>query len=292
MKNAIVASLTTLVFVMLPAESAVAAETDEGDDAKRSSADADSGQGSRETSKSESSSGKADATASAKVKSAKRAPTTAGMPSVLGFGPGFFMEDTVIVEGGATNGQREPTERDERVSDGVFNLQLWALFPVLVDRVRLGGGVAWYNKYSLVYPDDDDDNNDDDRYEVGHTFQLYTQAEYAIPRVVSKLDVLFGFRGGGIIVFSGRDVQNRLDELEGVGYDVTQLPRFGVFIGPHIGGLWPLNERLSARFDIGVQFGKTWLYDAEAEAGGSLIERSSHLDTTRTMLNIGLEFDI
>lgn len=289
-KNVAVAISCMLTFVMLPTESAVAAETKPKTDAKRGSADGDGKPGARREA-SAASSGTSPTRAKASAETTAPSPSDR-LPSVLGFGPGFFFEDTTIVSGGATNGQDEPTRRDERVSDGIFNLQFWALFPVLVDRVRLGGGIAWYNKYSLVYPEDDNGNNNDDRYEVGHTFQLYAQGEYAIPRVVAKLDVLFGFRGGGVVAFPGRDVQTELDQLEEFGYDVMPLPRLGVFVGPHIGGLWPLNEKLTARFDIGIQFVKTWLYVAEAEEEGSLLSRSRHLDTTRTMLTLGLEFDI
>jgi hypothetical protein len=90
----------------------------------------------------------------------------------------------------------------------------------------------------------------------------------------------------------GNTLQDKLDELEGSNFDVWQTPRLGAMISPHAGVLWPLNDRLSVRADLGVQFSKIWLYGTEAEAGQSLIELNSHLLTTRTQLLLGLEFSL
>ena len=66
----------------------------------------------------------------------------------------------------------------------------------------------------------------------------------------------------------------------------------GAFIAPHVGVVWPLNDRLSLRSDIGVQFSKIWLYNADAEDGNTLSEVDSHLNTTRYLLLVGLEFGL
>lgn len=228
----------------------------------------------------------------AKTKTKKGAEPTAGPRAapapVLGFGPGFFSEDTEVVSNRRVNGQKEPAERDELVSDGFFNLAAWLWLPIFHDRVRWGAGLSWYNSYTLV--PDEDDFDDNERFDVGQVFQLFAQAEYVLPDVAGKLDVLFGFRAGGLVLFSGRDVEDRLEELENLGYDVTQLPRFGAFLGPHVGVLWPLNDRLSVRLDGGVQFSKIVLYDTSAEVQGSKIELGSHLNTTRIHFQLGLEF--
>jgi hypothetical protein len=212
------------------------------------------------------------------------------VPSVIGFGPGFFFEETEIVSESFTNGDRDgDADREDRVSDGIFELQAWVLFPVLLERLRFGGGIAWFNAYSLAFPEED---NNDDLYEVGHTFQLFMQGEYVLPNVASKLDVMFGLRTGGILAFAGEDVQDSLDSLEGRGFDVFPGPRLGAFISPFAGVIWPLNDRLALRSDIGVQFSKIWLYNAEAEAGNTLSEVNAHLNTTRYLLLLGLEFGL
>jgi hypothetical protein len=220
-------------------------------------------------------------------------PTRRLTPSVIGLGPGFFFEDTDRNEDRFVNGQRDGSgeEREQRVSDGIFNLQAWVLFPVLLDRLRFGPGLAFYNSYTLI-PPDDDDIDDNDRWVVGHTFHLFGQLEYVLPDVVASMNVLLGLRGGGIIVFAGRNLQQRLDALEGAEFDVWQTPRLGAFIGPHVGVMTPLNDKLAARLDFGIQFSKISLFDVEAEALGTLVETNSHLLTTRTMAVLGLEFGL
>jgi hypothetical protein len=209
---------------------------------------------------------------------------------VVGVGPGFFSEETERVQDRHVNGQRQgEVDREERVSDGFVALQAWVLFPWLFERMRAGGGLAWYNAYALAFEDED---RDDDLYHVGHTFQLFGQAEYVLVDIASKLDVFFGLRAGGLLVFAGSEVQDELDFYEQQGFDVWQTPRLGAMVAPHVGATWPLNARLSLRGDLGAQFQRIWLYDAEAEAGGSLIEVESHLATTRYLFLVGLEFGL
>lgn len=217
-------------------------------------------------------------------------PLNSPLASVIGVGPAFFSEDTDLVDERRVNGQRSgQAEREARISDGILALQAWYLTPWWLKRLRVGPGLAWYNAYTLM-PDDEDNN--DERYHVGQTFMLFAQGEFVLIDVASKMDVLLGLRTGGIVVFPGSDLQNELDVHESEGFDVWQTPRLGAMISPHIGFTWPLNNRLSARADIGMQFAKIWLYNAEAEAAGSLIELKKEILTTRTQVLLGLEFGL
>lgn len=270
------------------------ASADEAGSSEETDETADDAEESQEKKEPAKSSGSASVGASgssiADSSGARPRPTSPLMPSVIGFGPGFFFEETDIVQDRFVNGGRDgEVQRDERVSDGIFELQAWVLFPVLLERLRFGGGIAWFNAYTLEFPDDEDN---DDKYEVGHTFQLFMQAEYVLADVASKLDVMFGLRAGGIVTFPGDDVQDRLDELEQRQFDVIQSPRLGAFIGPHVGVIWPLNDRLALRCDASIQFSKIGLYDAEAEASGTLVEVNGHINTTRTLVLLGLEFGL
>ncbi len=225
----------------------------------------------------------------------KAAPTGAAAPAVVGFGPGFYFEETTDIDSSTINGSEQAAQRQDVVSDSFFSLQVWSLFPMFSERVRVGGGLAWFNKYT-VYPEEVEEPEDDDYIEYGHMFQVFFQGEYIIPRAVSKLDVLFALRAGGILVFPGggtsQDLGPTIDDLDRVGYNVWPGPKGGGFVAPGLGGLWPLTDDIDARFEGSVQFGKTWLINAEAEGGGSLLEREKVLNTTRYVLLIGLELGL
>lgn len=180
-----------------------------------------------------------------------------------------------------------PTQ--ERVSEGLFNFQLWALFPFLTERLHLGAGVAWYNAYSLEDPDEDDDDAEAERY--GHMFQLFAKSEYTIPEVVARLNVLVGLRFGAIALFPSGDFSEELDAIDAQdGFDIWNVPRVGAFVGPHLGASWPLNERIVLRSDVGVQFTRLWLFNVEAEDQGVTTSRQAWLGTTRLQWLLGLEF--
>jgi hypothetical protein len=222
------------------------------------------------------------------TKDAPSKPFTSPLPSVLGVGPALFFDDTDRIVERRVNGQRDgQPDRDALVSDGFLALQAWYLFPWWLQRLRVGPGLAWYNAYTLVAPEEEDD---DDRYHVGQTFQLFGQAEYVLTDIASVMDLMLGLRAGGIVVVPGQEVQDELDRMESLGFNVWPTPRWGAMISPHVGITWPLNKRLSLRSDIGVQFAKVWLWDVEAEESNILIESNSHLLTTRTQVLLGLEF--
>lgn len=178
-----------------------------------------------------------------------------------------------------------PTQ--ERVSDGLFNVQLWALFPFLTERLHLGGGVAWYNAYSLEDPDEEEP--EPERY--GHMFQLFAKSEYTIPEVVAKLNVLVGLRLGAVLLFPSGDFAEELDVIDAQdGFNIWSVPRVGAFVGPHLGASWPLNDRIVLRSDVGVQFTRVWLFDVQAEDRGVRTSRQAWLGTTRLQWLLGLEF--
>ncbi len=218
-------------------------------------------------------------------------PTEPLTPSVVGFGPSIFFEDSTRFENRTQNGNETEELREDHVSDGVYNLQAWVLFPVLNERVRFGGGLAWYNKYTLAYPEEEN-NNRDETYVIGHTFDLFAQLEYVIPDIVSDLGVLLALKGGAVIAFASGELREDLDRHDRSGFNVWPLPRFGGFVGPHLGLLWPLNDKLTARFGAGAEFSKLVLWSVKAEDGGTLTELDAHLNTTRYLFSLGLEIGL
>lgn len=211
--------------------------------------------------------------------------------SVLGIGPAFYWEDTDRVQDRFVNGQRDQqSDREASVSNGILALEAWYLTPWWLKQLRVGPGLGWYNDYTLKPKGDN--NNNGDNYHVGQMFELYAQAEYVLIDMLSKMDVLLGLRAGAIVVFPGNDVQDEINRYKAEEYDVWDSPRPGAFIGPHFGVEWPLNDKLSVRSDLGIQFAKIWMFNAQAEAGGSLIEVKNSLITSRTQLLLGLQFGL
>lgn len=206
--------------------------------------------------------------------------------NIIGFGPAFYWDDAertdnIEPDTGGNEGSRD------YVADGTLNLQLWYLRHS--GKFLWGGGIAFYNSYSLR-PDDREDNQDDEPVQYGNMFQLYAEGDLVAP-VGGKLDLLLGARAGLITLFQNRDLQRELDDLSFRGVSVwPDAPRLGVFLGPHVGLLWPLSERIALRSDFGVQFSVLRLYNGSGDAGGSgEIEYSASLSTTRIQWLFGLQ---
>lgn len=215
--------------------------------------------------------------------------THAQLRPVIGVGPAFFWEDTdrrtENDQGGVFFNREEEEQLD---SDGFVSLQAWGLFPMFFRGAYLGGGIGWYNKYAIKPADQDED--DEDSYEIGQMFSLAVQAEYLVPEVISKLNVMVGLRGGGLVAFPGGELLSELEGMDKSGYSVTpDLPRIGGFIAPHVGVSWPLSPKLRIRTDVGAQFSSLALWDGSAEAAGITSKRSSGLKTLRYIWTIGPE---
>jgi hypothetical protein len=214
-----------------------------------------------------------------------------GDATVIGIAPALFFETTNRRDQRRVGGV-EPEHRDpqEHSSMGHFNLQAWFLTQALFHHFRIGGGLAWYNNYKLREALQDGEKDSADKHHAyGHMFQLWFQPEYVIPEVVSKLNVIIGLRGGANVLFASGEFGDQLDALERQGFNVWGMPRLGIFGGPQLGVSWPLAERVLVRGDVGLQFGKIWLYDVKAEAEGIVAERSAQLTTTRTSIGLGVE---
>jgi hypothetical protein len=209
----------------------------------------------------------------------------------IGLGAGFFMEDSEQRDEQLRGGQEtRNTEPQEWESASVYNLQAWYLRAILTPGLRWGGGITWYNSYSLEDPEAE--NDDEEPFVVGQLFQVGLQGEYEITRVVSDLGVVLGLRGGGSMLFPSKDLRARLEALDRLGFDTWGGPSPGVYLAPLAGIRWPLTERVSLRADLSVQFSKLWLYSADGEAAGITSEENSELATTRTQLLIGLDFGL
>lgn len=207
---------------------------------------------------------------------------------VVGLGPALFAEDTNQRQKTVRFGETERSD-DTLDSRGVYNLNAWGLTKLgLLSHLWGGGGLAWYNKYTLQPSEGDED----ERYEAGHLFQIYGQLDYQVPRLVGDFSLLMGARGGPLLLLSSGQLQEQLDELSDRGYGVWSTPRFGVFVAPHVGGSWPLTPRIALRGDLGVQFQRVWLFNARAEAAGITTQQQSLLSTTRTQLLLGLEVSL
>lgn len=210
--------------------------------------------------------------------------------SQIGLGVGFYTESSERRDEAFIGGQ-EPREIEpvEFENDSVFNIQAWYLRPIWVEGLRWGGGLAWYNQYSVKEPEAEED---EEPYVFGQLFQLGLQGEYEIARVVSDLGVVFGLRAGGSFLFPSDNLRDEIENLEQRGFEVWTSPQFGAYITPLAGVRWPLSKRVSLRADLSVQFSKLWLYGAEGEAAGITSESHAALGTTRTQLLLGLDFGL
>jgi hypothetical protein len=232
------------------------------------------------------------------AKPAPRAKVSSA-PMVIGVGPALFAETTKRTDehwrgGELQNPEEEPSEWE---NVGAFNLQAWFLAPVLLPNLRLGGGLAWYNSYTLREPRKKwwrpVTEQEKENYELyGHTFQLWLQPEYSLHEVIAKLSILIGLRGGAVALFAseGGTLDGEIQAIKRQGFNVSPLPTLGLFVGPHLGATWPLAERVIVRADVGVTFSRLWLYDAKATDGGFTNEEKAAMSTTRTQVLLGLEF--
>jgi hypothetical protein len=180
-------------------------------------------------------------------------------------------------------------------TDSSLALNLWYLrspTPAGSVRFMFGGGVGFYNDFS-VYEVPEEDNNEEPEIETyGNLFQFYLQGDLAIPLTgTGKFELLLGGRMGPMLLFQARDLQKQLDELSKQGVSVwPDAPRVGAFIGPHVGVLWSFAERVGLRFDTGVQFNYLPLYSGESEfLDGATIERSATYTSTRYHGLLGLQ---
>lgn len=210
--------------------------------------------------------------------------------SHFGLGAGFFFEDSEqrdeLFVGGQQPRNQQPRDWE---SASVYNIQAWYLRTIFTPGLRWGGGITWYNSYSLEAPDADDNAAP---VVLGQLFQLGLQAEYEISRIVSDLGLVVGLRGGGSLLFPSKDLREQIETLERRGFDVWGSPSPGVYIAPLAGVRWPLTQRISLRGDLSAQFCKLWLYSADGEAAGITSEANSELSTTRYQLLIGLDFGL
>ncbi len=213
----------------------------------------------------------------------------------IGLGLGLFTESSERRDEAFTGGlpqNQNDDEPPELESDSIFNIQAWFLQPILTKGLRWGAGIAWFNKYGVVEAEPENEDEEQEPFVFGHMFQLGLQGEYEIARVASKLNLVLGLRGGGSLLFPSDNLRDRIEELDGQGFDVWESPQLGAYVAPLAGVRWPLSERVAVRADLSVQFSKLWLYDAEGEAGGITSQRSATLGTTRTQLLIGLDFGL
>lgn len=216
--------------------------------------------------------------------------------SQIGLGVGFFTESSERRDerfvGGQEFGNNNNDDPVELESDSIFNIQAWYLRPLWVKGLRWGADVAWFNKYAVVEAEPENEDEEQVPFVFGHMFQLGLQGEYELERVVSKLNVLFGLRAGGSLLFPSDNLREQIEALDRQGFDVWESPQFGAYIAPLAGVRWPLSERVAVRADLSVQFSKLWLYGAEGEAGGITSETRAALSTTRTQLLLGLDFGL
>ncbi len=212
---------------------------------------------------------------------------------VLGIGAGINLDDSDVTNeldqgGGAISPDQDEPEGQE--STGSINLQAWALYPAFFDRLLVGGSLGWYNKYGYIDPEEEDE---DRGYEIGHMFSLAAQAEFLVPQVLSKLNVVVGLRAGLLLAFASGDLEEDLEEYDNIGFSVEpDLPRTGWFVGPHLGLNWPFTDRLRLRVDGGVQFASLNLWSGIVEDSGVTSRRAADLQTTRILFVIGPEFTI
>jgi hypothetical protein len=213
------------------------------------------------------------------------APSARAEGNIIGFGPGFFWDNS------ERRNEAEPDtggfeSAQELESEGYVNLQLWYLREAAAGRLLWGGGVAWYDNYSVV-PVGEDQDNEPEQY--GNMFQVYAEGDWLVP-LAGKFDLMLGARLGVLTLFQSRDLEREVDEQAFLGFSVyPKLPRMGLFIGPHVGALWSFTERVGLRADFGVQFASLQLYSGSAEYEGRSFERSATLSTTRKQVLLGLQ---
>jgi hypothetical protein len=215
----------------------------------------------------------------------------------IGFGVGLYTDSAE-----RTN-ESEPTFGNDQETDGSLdmetdsslNLQLWYLrapTPAGSFRILWGGGIAFYNDFSIVEVPEDDDGEEPEPVTLGNLFQVYAEGNMAIPLTgTGKFELLLGGRLGPMVLFQSRDLERDIEELSKQGMSVwPDAPRLGLFVGPHVGGLWSFSERVALRFDGGVQFTWLQLYSGETEfADGATITRSATLTSTRYQGLVGLQ---
>lgn len=206
--------------------------------------------------------------------------------NIIGFGPGFYADSSERTDksepdlGGIDGSQ-------DLKADSYLNLQLWYLRKS--NRLLYGGGVAFFNDFTVVV--DDDEQDDPETTQYGNMFELFLEGDFLVPLDnTGHFDLLLGARGGLLTLFQSRDLEREIEDQANLGVSVwPSMPRFGAFVGPHVGALWGFSNRVSLRADFGVQFAWLSLYSGEGEgAFVGTIERSATLTTTRFQGVLGL----
>ena len=216
-------------------------------------------------------------------------PTAASAQSYIGVGGGLFSDDGELQGEETRDVARSDDESFQYESDNLLMGSIWYLRHA-TDSVRWGGGLRYYGSYEILEIPEDPDNDDEIQpFELGQLTDFYVQGEFLLPFGGNKA-LLLGAQAGPSLLVPDGEFQRTIDDLDEQGVDVWNTPRLGFNLAPFVGGTWEIDDRLTARADLGVRYEQLFLLAIDDNVDGVAFEKS--WSTSALRYELGLSFEV
>lgn len=212
----------------------------------------------------------------------------ANAQTVLGIGPGFFVEDSDL----SAEEQASIELRDESfayTSDGFLSGSIY-IMKDWTESIRLGGQVTYYGTYSASVTPEGDNNNDEEPqiYEFGRLLEVSARIEYLLP-VTDTIDLALGGMAGFPILIPDGDFQAEIDRLKDQEVGVFDLPRIGYLLSPVFGARYKYSEHLYFRGDLLFKWEQLFLFRTTEEVQSIPFRKTWSTSTLRSEFTLGIE---
>ena len=156
------------------------------------------------------------------------------------------------------------------------------------ERLHIGGGFDFLGTYKATILEEDGPADPPERYEFGPLLEVLAMAEWRL-ELTEKLDLGLGGQLGLAALFPRGDFGEEVRDLQDDDVPVFSGPRPGWSAGGHAAAIWSLDDRLSLRADLGVQWQSLYLFATSRTIDGVAFRKSWSTGVLRTRAGLALE---
>lgn len=216
--------------------------------------------------------------------------SAAVLPSggVVGTGLGFYFENSRL-EGEETRESQTTDQSYDYSADNLLRGSLWFLKAISGNRVRVGGGLAYFGAYEgMREPEEDEEADEIEAYEYGQMVTPFARGEWLIP-FLDRFQLALGAQAGLTVLFPDGEFRREIDDMKDQDISVFGGPRFGVDLAPRVGTRWQIDERLALRADFGVHWQRIFMLNVDDSVEGVDFSRDWTLKVLRYDLGLTME---